>query len=67
MIEWQEDELEGRYQIVLTVDTGRRESLPEITAELCAAARGLTQRSALGYKVDILYVIAGHNRKPVSS
>jgi hypothetical protein len=64
-IEWNEAELEGRYQVVLTVDTGLRESLPELTSELCSAARGLTRRSALGYRVDVVYVVAGHNRKPL--
>jgi hypothetical protein len=62
---WSEDELEGRYQIVLSVDIGNRNMLNTITAALTAAARNTP--GVLGYKTDVLYVIAGHNRKPVSS
>ena len=60
--EWLEDELEGRYQVILTVDTGRRESLGPIMYALDEAGYRC-RPDALGYKLDIVHVVGARPRK----
>lgn len=60
-VEWQEDELYGRYEIHLRVDVGTR---PKMHAA-AAAIRVLAQETldVLGYELDVVYVIGSQRER----
>jgi hypothetical protein len=57
---WHEDQLEGRYHVVLDIDTGAAGSIQRIYSELEAFANTLP---GLGYQLEVRSILAGEKRK----
>jgi hypothetical protein len=61
-VEWLEDEFEGRYVMTLRVDTGNRAQMLELTNRARVFAREL---NALGFRLDVDYVLASYPREKI--
>jgi len=58
---WVEDNFEGRYRIVLTIDTGRADALLALLKRVDEWAPTL-KPEAIGYQVDIISLLSSRER-----